>query len=87
MAETLILEVLLVLPVWMAASILEVIVNIGSGLPHGRPILPVDHEVLIFGCLQLEFRVRLRRLRNVLSIEALLLRFQIYVVLSCYVSC
>ena len=87
MAETLVLKVLLVLPVWMAACVLKVIVNIGSGLPHGRPILPVNHEVLIFRGLQLEFRVRLRRLRNVLSIEALLLRFQVYVVLSCYISC
>ena len=68
MAETLILEVLLVLPVWVAASVRKMIVNISSGLPHGRTILTVDHEILIFWGLKLEFRIRLWRLGDILSI-------------------
>ena len=87
MTETLILRVVLVLPVWIAACVLQMVVNISRRLSHWRTILTVDHQVLILRGLQFELRIWLRRLGHVLPIQTLIFRFQVNMVLCCYISC
>ena len=60
MTKTLILWVLLVLPVWIAAIILQMVVNISRRLSHWRTVLTVDHQILILRCLQFELGIWLR---------------------------
>ena len=60
MTKTLILRILQVLPVWIAASILQMVVNISCRLTHWWTILTVDHQVLILRRLQFELGIWLR---------------------------
>ena len=44
---------------WIAAAVVQVLINIRSNLAARRAVLSVDHEIVTLCCLKLEFGVRL----------------------------